>query len=92
MVRNIKFYDEALLATRPTPKRGPPLVGCLRLLQFIRRYPPFLEAVPPFATLERAMLWSQEPTYRELNNKEWNKISNTRVNHHYLYILWRIVC
>jgi hypothetical protein len=37
------FYDE-LLAPRPT--KGPPLVGCRRLLiQHIRSYPPYLEVV-----------------------------------------------
>jgi hypothetical protein len=41
------FYSEELLAPRPTPQAGgPPLVGCLQLLiQYIRSYPPYLEAV-----------------------------------------------
>ena len=46
------FYGEELSALRQTPQaRGPPLIGCLRLLiQYIRSYPPYLEAVPPSAT------------------------------------------
>ena len=43
---------------------GPPLFGCSRLLfQYIRSYPPYLEAVPPSATWGRAMLLWQGPTY-----------------------------
>jgi len=38
----IRFYGEELLATRPTPNWGPPLVGCPPLLiQYIRSYPPY---------------------------------------------------
>jgi hypothetical protein len=46
------FYGE-LLAPRPTPKAGgSPLVGCPRLLiQYIRRYPPYLEAVSSIRNL-----------------------------------------
>jgi hypothetical protein len=41
------FYFEELLAPLPTSvARGPPLVGCPQLLiQYIRSYPPYLEAV-----------------------------------------------
>jgi hypothetical protein len=43
---------------------GPPLAGCPRLfIQCIRSYPPYLQAVPPSATLRRAMAWWQGPTY-----------------------------
>jgi hypothetical protein len=53
MIRNmVIFYGEELLAPRPNPQAGgPPLVGCQRLLiQCIRSYPPYPEAVPPSAT------------------------------------------
>jgi len=30
---------------------GPPLVGCSRLLQYIRNYAPYLQAVPPIRNL-----------------------------------------
>jgi hypothetical protein len=53
MFRNVViFYGEELLAPCPTPQAGgPPLVGCpLLLIQCIRSYPPYPEAVPPSAT------------------------------------------
>jgi hypothetical protein len=65
MFRNIvSFYGEKLPAPCPTPEDGGPrLAGCPRLLiQYIRSYPPYLEAVPP-STWESAMLWLQWPTY-----------------------------
>jgi hypothetical protein len=54
-----------LLAPRQTSQAGgPPLVGCPRLLiQCIRTYPPYPQAVPSSATWGRAMLWWQGPTY-----------------------------
>ncbi|KAJ4426046.1 hypothetical protein ANN_27673 [Periplaneta americana] len=40
------FYGDRLLVLRPTQAGGPPLIGCPRLLiQYIRSYPPYLEAV-----------------------------------------------
>jgi hypothetical protein len=41
------LYGEELLAPTPKPQAGwPPLVGCPQLLiQYIRSYPPYLEAV-----------------------------------------------
>jgi hypothetical protein len=40
------FEGEELLATRPTPSWRSTLVGCPRLLiQYIRSYPSYLEAV-----------------------------------------------
>jgi hypothetical protein len=46
------------LAHHQTKK--PPLVGCPRLLtQYIRSYPPYLQAVPLTATWGRAMPWWQ---------------------------------
>jgi hypothetical protein len=49
----IIFYGEELLAPRPTPQAGgPPFVGRPRLLiQYIRSYPPYLEAVPSIRNL-----------------------------------------
>jgi hypothetical protein len=64
--RNLVIFDgEELLAPRPTPQTGgPPLVVCPRLLiQCIRSYPPYPEAVPPSATRGCAMLWWQGPTF-----------------------------
>jgi hypothetical protein len=40
------FYNEELLAPCPTPKLEDQPAGCLQLLiQYIRSYPPYLEAV-----------------------------------------------
>jgi hypothetical protein len=49
----IIFYGEVLLAPRPPPPAGgPPRVGCARLLiDFIRSYPPYLEAVSSIRNL-----------------------------------------
>jgi hypothetical protein len=59
------FLRWRVVSTSPNPQAGePPLVGCSRLLiQHIRSYPPYLEAVPPSATWGRAMPWWQGPTY-----------------------------
>jgi hypothetical protein len=59
-----KFLRWGVISTSPKQKPGgPPLVGCLRLLiQYIRSYPPHLEAVPPSTTSGRAMSWKQRPT------------------------------
>jgi hypothetical protein len=45
----IHFLQRGVSSTSPNPQAGgPPLVGCPRLLiQNIRSYPPYLEAVPP---------------------------------------------
>ena len=56
------FYGEKLLAPHPNPQAGgPPLFGRPQLLiQYIRSYPPYLEAVPLFSTWGRAMpLWQR---------------------------------
>jgi hypothetical protein len=51
------------MVVSPTPNPqagGPPLVSCPRLLiQYSRRYPPYLEAFPPSATWGSFMLWWQ---------------------------------
>jgi hypothetical protein len=46
--KNITFYGEDLLALHPATKLdNHPLVGCPRMLiQYIRIYPPYMEAVP----------------------------------------------
>ena len=65
MIRNtVSSFGEELLA-RPNPQaRGPPLVGCPRLLnQYILSYRLELEGVPPSATWGRAVLWWTGPTY-----------------------------
>jgi len=51
--KTIFFYGEELVAARTTFKAGnPPLVGCPRLLiQYIRSYPPYLEAVSSVCNL-----------------------------------------
>jgi hypothetical protein len=58
------YTQEPATCPSPNPQAGGPhLVGCLRLLiQNIRSYPPYLEAVPPSATWGRAMPWWQGPT------------------------------
>ena len=62
----VQFWRWGVFSTTANPQAGgPPLIGCLRLLiQYIRSYPPYLEAVPPSATWGRSMLWWQGPTYR----------------------------
>ena len=60
----IHFLRWGVVSTSPNSQAGgPPLVGCPRLLlQHIRSYPPYLEAVSPSATWRRAMPWWQGPT------------------------------
>ena len=73
MFRNmIKFLRWGVVSTSSNPQVGrPPLIGCPRLLvQYIRSYSPYLEAVSPSATWRRhdvvtgtqLSLW-QGPTY-----------------------------
>jgi hypothetical protein len=61
----VKFLRQGVVSTSADPQAGgPPLIGCSRLLiQFIRSYPPYLEAVPPSATWGCAMPWRQGPTH-----------------------------
>jgi hypothetical protein len=64
----IKFLRWRVLSTSLNPRAGePPLVGCPRLLiQYIRSYPLYLQAVPPPATWVRAMPpWWQKPTWHD---------------------------
>jgi hypothetical protein len=66
MIRNIiNFLRRGVISTSPNLQAGgPPLVGCPRLLiQNIRSYPAYLEAVPPSATWGRAMPWWQHWTH-----------------------------
>jgi hypothetical protein len=46
----LSFYG-GVVSTSPNPQAGgPPLVGCPKLIiQYVRSYPPYLEAVPPSA-------------------------------------------
>jgi hypothetical protein len=48
----VKCLRWGVVSTSPNPQAGgPPLTVCLRLLiQYIRSYPPYLEAVPPTAS------------------------------------------
>jgi hypothetical protein len=65
VIRNIFIFSRwGVVSTSPNPQAGgPPLVGCPRqLIQYIRSYPPYLQAVPSFATWGRAMPWWQEPS------------------------------
>jgi hypothetical protein len=57
----VRFLRWGVVSTSFKPQTGgPPLVGCQRLLiQYIRSYPPYLEAVPPSSTWGRAMPWWQ---------------------------------
>jgi hypothetical protein len=62
------FYGEGSLAPRPTPLAGgPPLVGCQRLLiQYSRRYIPYLVAVSSIRTLRtRCTLLTNDPLNME---------------------------
>jgi hypothetical protein len=47
-----KYLRRGVVGTSPNPQAGGPLLfGCSRLLiEYIRSYPPYLEAVPPSAT------------------------------------------
>jgi hypothetical protein len=66
VIRNmLKFLRWGVFNTSPNCQTtGPPLVGCPRLfIQYIRSYPPYLQAVPPSATWGRTMPWWQGPTY-----------------------------
>jgi hypothetical protein len=58
---NKKFLWWGVVGPMPNHQaRGPPLVGCPRLLiQYIRSYPPYLEDFPPSATWGCAMPWWQ---------------------------------
>jgi hypothetical protein len=60
----LTFYGEELLAPRPTQAGGPPLAGCPRLLiQYIRSYLPYLEAVFSIRNLKDAPCrGDKEPT------------------------------
>jgi hypothetical protein len=72
LFRNMsKFLRRGVVNTSPNPQsRRTPLVGCPRLLiQYIRSYPPHLEAVPPSATWGRAMPWCQEFTCHDVHHR-----------------------
>jgi hypothetical protein len=75
----VKFLWREVVTTSPNPQAGgPPLVGCPRLLvQYIRSYPPYVEAVPPFATWGRAMPLWQGPTY----HCDWDPLITVTVTH-----------
>jgi len=57
------FLRWGVVSASPNLQAGaPPLVGCPRLvIQYIRSYPPYLDAVPPSATWGHAMPWWQDP-------------------------------
>jgi len=67
-VTSRKFQRWGAISTSPNPQaEGPSLLGCPRLLiQYIRSYPPYQEAVPPSTPWRRAMPWWQGPTYHEV--------------------------
>jgi hypothetical protein len=75
----INFLWWEVFSTSPKHQAGgPPFVGCTRLLiQNIRSYPPYLEAVPPSATWGRSMSWWQGPTYSQILSN--NTKNNTRL-------------
>jgi len=73
MFRNIvSSYGEKFSALRTPPEAGGPrLAGCPRLLiQYIRSYPPYLEAVPP-SVRGSPMLWWQWPIYHGFIWNDW---------------------
>ena len=63
-----KFQRRGAVSTSPNPQAGRPcLFGCPRLLiQYIRSYPPYQEAVPQSTPWGRAMPWWQGPTHHEI--------------------------
>ena len=76
MIRNMfKFLRWRFLNTTPKSQAvGPPIIGCPRLfIQYIRNYPPYLEAVPPSATWGRAMPFI---TLRKKIFVNWNEFLN----------------
>ena len=77
--RNINnFLRWEVVSTSPNPQAGGPShVGCPRLLiQCIRSYPPYLEAVSPSATWGRAMPWWQRPGYHGAKPTDVRKPEN----------------
>jgi hypothetical protein len=66
------FYGEELLALCETPKAGePPLVCCPRLLvQYIRSYPPYLQAVSSTRNLRTRHVVTRDP----LNMKRYSTV------------------
>jgi hypothetical protein len=60
-VTSLFFLRWGVVSPTPNPPAGgPPFVGCPRLLiQYIRNYPPYLEAVSAIHNLRRAMPWWQ---------------------------------
>jgi hypothetical protein len=54
-----------VVSISPNPSaREPPLVGCPRMfIQYVRSYPPYMEAVSPSATWGRVMPWWQHWTH-----------------------------
>jgi hypothetical protein len=77
-----KFLREGVVSTSPnTQDRESPLVDCPRLLiQHIRSYPPYVQAVPPCRTRGRAMPWWQGPTWHGLTKdiKIFDSLSGQR--------------
>jgi len=59
----LKFIESGVVSTSPNIQSGGPHpVGCPRLLiQYIRSYPPYLEAVCLYLTWGRATLWWKGP-------------------------------
>jgi hypothetical protein len=77
MIRNLViFLRWGVLSTSSNPQAGgPPLFGCPRLLiQCIRSYPPYPEAVPPSTTRGRAMPRWQGITYHGSYFIAWLKM------------------
>jgi hypothetical protein len=71
------FYGEELLAQHPTQASGPPLVDCPQLLiQYIRSYPPYQEAVSSICNLRK----HQEVVTRDQPNMGNNFIIDINTN------------
>ena len=83
MIRNVfRFLRWGIVTASPNSQvRGPPLVCPRLLIQYIRSYPPYLEAVPPSATCGRAILWWQGPTYHWSTSSRCAK-SQSRITLH----------
>jgi hypothetical protein len=65
MFRNMVLFLRGFVSMKPNLEAGgpPPVSRPQLLIQYIRRYSSYLEAVPRSATWWRGMLWWQGPSY-----------------------------
>jgi len=110
MVRNNKVLVWGVVSTSPNPQSGwQPLVDCpcpRLLIQYIRSYTSYLEAVFPTATWGRPMTWKQDPlitadvgtfrtsvtTSNPARTQYYYKLQPTRCNFTWIYFYRRSAC